>query len=69
MKSIVAAVLILALIAVASAQVFYGGYGAAYPRAFGYGGYGLGYGRAYGAPLYSGYGGLGYGYGRGLIYG
>ena len=68
MKAILAAILVLAFLAIASAQLLYGGYrGYAVPAYGGY--YGGGYAPAvYGRGLYGGYYG-GLGYGRGLIYG
>jgi len=66
MKAILAAVLVLALIAVATAQLFYGGYGYGVPAYSGYyGGYAPSF---YGRGLYGGYYG-GYGYGGRLLYG
>ncbi|KAI2798521.1 hypothetical protein RDWZM_009771 [Blomia tropicalis] len=68
MKAIIALFLILAVVAAASAQLYYGGYrgvGYGYPAYGGY--YGGAYAPVYGRGLYGGYYG---GYGaRGLVYG
>ena len=68
MNTIFAAVLIFAVIAVASAQFLYGGYRGAYGVPA-YGGYGYGGAYApavYGRGYYGGYGAYG---ARGLVYG